>query len=1073
MVDRCTFLISVPDKVALPSQAELQAELESTDVSRKVAALKKAILLLQSGEDMPRNLMTVIRYCITVEDHTLQKLLMLYWEVARKYDAGGKLLPEMILVCNALLNNLNHPNEYIRGATLRFLTKVREPEILESLVPSIKKCFAHRHPYVRRNAVLAAFSVFKHCHDLYPDAPEDVERVIEEETDAGTRRNAFVMLFNSAQEKALAYLQANIDRVLTFGDGFALILLDLIRKTSRGDPSRKAKFIRIVYALVEDGKSLSASVSFEAASTLVSLSVAPSAVRAAAGAWIKILHKESDNNVKLIVLERLSALRKRHAKVLREVVMDILRALGSPNADIRRLTLDICCDLVTSRNVDEVMGTLKKELLSTGAGAASASTGGGGAPGAGTGSGASGGQDPEDVRYRSMLIAAIHGVAVRFADVAPAAVHLLMDFLSMSTADGALTVIEFVREIVETYPPMRASVLGKLRDVMTAITASDVHRVALWLLGQYSISEEEVSAAIHTIRECIGPLPLTMGWGDYKAHVASGSAAAAAAAGSGASGDDKAAASATKRSGPVVLADGTYATQSAATSGGGKSSTGGAVDASGDDVPIPHLRRLLLCGDFFLASAVASALTKLALRVVGFHGLDSRPSKTVIIDSMLVMCGICELGASGYAGTTALLPASALPTAGARGSARAGAPGTVGAAPGQGVRIDQDSFERVVMCMRILGDPAATAAAAPVLLNTCKETFRSLLAERRARAVAAAKEGVASVTGFASGTGSVLAAPSADAAAAATGGVVVRSSVDEALNVRLLRGARGASGGAGAASGGAADDAPANDFDDSLSASGSGGRPAGAVSEAFSERLKRIHQLTGFADPVYAEAYVRVSDYDIILEILLINRSETSTLTNVSVELSTMGDLRLVERPPSFTLGPKDSKTIKANVKVSSTETGHIFGTITYDAVGPSVTGDRSAVINLAEIHVDIMDYIHPAVCSDSVFRSMWADFEWENKVNVSTGITNLQEFVHHIAKSTNMRILTPIAALAGCNFLAANLYARSVFGEDALVNVSIENKPDGSIKGHIRIRAKTQGVALSLGDRITSKQKG
>jgi len=47
------------------------------------------------------------------------------------------------------------------------------------------------------------------------------------------------------------------------------------------------------------------------------------------------------------------------------------------------------------------------------------------------------------------------------------------------------------------------------------------------------------------------------------------------------------------------------------------------------------------------------------------------------------------------------------------------------------------------------------------------------------------------------------------------------------------------------------------------------------------------------------------------------------------------------------------------------------------------------------------------------------------------------------------------------------------VAGEDALVNVSIENKPDGSIKGHIRIRAKTQGVALSLGDRITSKQKG
>ncbi len=161
--------------------------------------------------------------------------------------------------------------------------------------------------------------------------------------------------------------------------------------------------------------------------------------------------------------------------------------------------------------------------------------------------------------------------------------------------------------------------------------------------------------------------------------------------------------------------------------------------------------------------------------------------------------------------------------------------------------------------------------------------------------------------------------------------------------------------------------------------------------------------------------------------------------------------------------------------------------------------------MNLVEIHVDIMDYIHPATCSDAAFRSMWADFEWENKVSVNTNITNLHEFVRHIARMTNMRILTPIDARPSTvSFLAANLYARSTFGawsrrrrrrrrrrrqppasprpreplspppagEDALVNVSVENKPDGSIRGHIRIRAKTQGVALSLGDRITSKQK-
>jgi hypothetical protein len=63
---------------------------------------------------------------------------------------------------------------------------------------------------------------------------------------------------------------------------------------------------------------------------------------------------------------------------------------------------------------------------------------------------------------------------------------------------------------------------------------------------------------------------------------------------------------------------------------------------------------------------------------------------------------------------------------------------------------------------------------------------------------------------------------------------------------------------------------------------------------------------------------------------------------------------------------------------------------------------------------------------------------------------------------------------LQGSNFLAANLYARSVFGEDALVSVSVEKKEDsdGKLGGYIRIRSKTQGIALSLGDRITSVQR-
>ena len=40
--------------------------------------------------------------------------------------------------------------------------------------------------------------------------------------------------------------------------------------------------------------------------------------------------------------------------------------------------------------------------------------------------------------------------------------------------------------------------------------------------------------------------------------------------------------------------------------------------------------------------------------------------------------------------------------------------------------------------------------------------------------------------------------------------------------------------------------------------------------------------------------------------------------------------------------------------------------------------------------------------------------------------------------------------------------------GEDALANLSVERTEAGTITGHVRIRSKTQGIALSLGDRIT-----
>ena len=74
---------------------------EKGDVKTKTDALKKTIQMILNGEKMPSLLMTIIRFVMPLQDHTVKKLLLIFWEVVPKYTPDGKMLHEFILVCDA------------------------------------------------------------------------------------------------------------------------------------------------------------------------------------------------------------------------------------------------------------------------------------------------------------------------------------------------------------------------------------------------------------------------------------------------------------------------------------------------------------------------------------------------------------------------------------------------------------------------------------------------------------------------------------------------------------------------------------------------------------------------------------------------------------------------------------------------------------------------------------------------------------------------------------------------------------------------------------------------------------
>ena len=941
----CYTLINIPSDSEPLNELQLKQDLEKGDVHTKIEALKKTIHTILSGERLPGLLMTIIRFVLPLQDHTIKKLLLIFWEIVPKTSPDGKLLQEMILVCDAYRKDLQHPNEFVRGSTLRFLCKLKEPELLEPLMPAIIACLEHRHSYVRRNAVLAIFTIYRNFEFLIPDAPELIAKYLEGEQDMSCRRNAFLMLLHADQSRALAYLAACLDQVPSFGDILQLVIVELIYKVCLANPSERARFIRCIYSLLN---SPSAAVRYEAAGTLVTLSSAPTAIKAAASCYIELVVKESDNNVKLIVLDRLIAMKDMPAyeRVLQDLVMDVLRVLGSPALEVRTKTLALAMDLVTTRTIEEMVQLLKKEVLRT-----------------------AGGEHEDAGRYRQLLVRTLHACSIKFSDVAATVIPVLTDFLSENNEAAATDVLVFVREAIQRYENLRPLIVEKLLEVFPQIRSVKVHRAALWILGEYATSKEDIEAVMGRVRAALGELPLLEAENKRQAGEKSledGSTQAAPA--------------------QLVTSDGTYATQSAFS----------AASARKKEEKRPALVQYMMDGDFFIGASLATTLAKLALRYKGLEN-DLQKSNRMQAEAMLIMSSVLQLGRSG-------LPTKAM---------------------------THDDAERLSLCLRSLACP--TSLVQKVFTEGCRDALGRML-------TAKAEE------------------DSQNQKAKEKPGSIVQ--VDDAIQFLQLSRGSDLTGGAG------------DVFEQSLSAAVAG-RPGATGDVPAPSALSKVTQLTGFSDPVYAEALVHVNQYDIVLDVLIVNQTE-DTLQNCTLELATMGDLKLVERPQPIVLAPRDFASIKANVKVASTENGIIFGNIVYDVSGAG--SDRSVVV-LNDIHIDIMDYIVPATCTDAEFRQMWAEFEWENKVSVNTSLADLREYLAHLLRSTNMRCLTPEKALSGqCGFMAANMYAKSIFGEDALANMSIEkplNKPDAPVVGHIRIRAKSQGMALSLGDKITSTQKG
>ena len=177
-----------------------------------------------------------------------------------------------------------------------------------------------------------------------------------------------------------------------------------------------------------------------------------------------------------------------------------------------------------------------------------------------------------------------------------------------------------------------------------SIRSSRVCGTCLWIVGEFSLTTAQIEESLETLKQSLGPTPFftqKKKHSQWEADPEEDDQATRDQYGKrhfGEASHDSM--KEQKKKGPVVLADGSYATQTASSAD---------VRALAE-AQVPNLRALVLAGDFFLASVVSTTLTKLAMRYINIAadaGVAPADANRLHAECMLYIVCMIRLGESG------------------------------------------------------------------------------------------------------------------------------------------------------------------------------------------------------------------------------------------------------------------------------------------------------------------------------------------------------------------------------------------------------------------------------------------
>nr|PVC51903.1 coatamer subunit beta [Theileria orientalis] len=370
------------DTSHLGSLNSIRKNLEDNKLSRKVKAMEDLLLFHLRGDDVSGFLMDIIRFIVPNNNHRIKRLVYLFFHTFNMNKPDGTPRDELILVCNALRNDLCSPNEFIRGAVLRLISRLNVFGLIQPLIPSIIDNIEHREPYVYRNALLCLTNISDHFgSDLITSSFKSVENFITSSDDVFGTVRAYKLLESCNLDLCIQFIIAIERNLLNLSPVVHLAILCSFDRFSSLNEEVAQMMARILFLLLQF--SSDNSVLFYCSNLLLKYPHL-NQMNVCCKSLIKVLLNESDLNVKIIIIDKLnmiqsssrtanrivrsrgssaSQLASKQDNVLENYVNDLLKGLSVSNLVITQKLLNLILKVTTKSNVESILTSLVKSFV--------------------------------------------------------------------------------------------------------------------------------------------------------------------------------------------------------------------------------------------------------------------------------------------------------------------------------------------------------------------------------------------------------------------------------------------------------------------------------------------------------------------------------------------------------------------------------------------------------------------------------------------------------------------------------------------------------------------------------------